>query len=140
MNVKILLALVLLACLLADSALANALKNHPSPYLALHGDDPVQWRSWGPEAVEQARREHKLLFISSSYLDAYLIDFVQNTQGRAGWPLNVFLTPEGLPVVGALYMPPPDFLAFLNKLSGLWATRLFVTRIRHKYEMLYLSI
>ena len=28
-------------------------------------------------------------------LDEALMAFVQSTQGRGGWPLNVFLTPEG---------------------------------------------
>ena len=30
-----------------DAPLQNELKNHPAPYLALHGDDPVAWLSEG---------------------------------------------------------------------------------------------
>ncbi|MEA3301668.1 MAG: DUF255 domain-containing protein [Pseudomonadota bacterium] len=138
---------------------SNDLKNHPSPYLAMHGDDPVQWRDWGEAAVEEARSSGKLLYLSSGYfschwchvmqresyqnseiaellnkwfipvkidrelqpaLDAYLISFVEKTEGHAGWPLNVFLTPEGYPVVGMTYVPAKQFQSLLNKLHTLW--------------------
>ena len=55
-----------------------------------------------------------------SALDARLIDFVQATQGRAGWPLNVFLTPEGHPLYAVLYLPRDDFLQVLRRLQGVW--------------------
>ena len=138
---------------------SNDLKNHPSPYLAMHGDDPVQWRDWGEAAVEEARNSGKLLYLSSGYfschwchvmqresyqnseiaellnkwfipvkvdrelqpaLDAYLISFVEKTEGHAGWPLNVFLTPDGYPVVGMTYVPREQFQTLLNKLHALW--------------------
>ncbi len=53
-------------------------------------------------------------------LDAYLIDFVQRTQGHAGWPLNVFLTPDGNPVVGMVYIPTQQFRSLLAQLTELW--------------------
>ncbi len=56
-------------------------------------------------------------------LDDHLIDFVQRTQGHAGWPLNVFLTPEGYPLVGFTYLPPDRFAAALEKLSGMWRSQ-----------------
>ncbi|MCL4147040.1 UNVERIFIED_CONTAM: hypothetical protein GTU68_011632 [Idotea baltica] len=31
-------------------------------------------------------------------LDKRLIEFVQVTNGTAGWPLNVFITPDGYPL------------------------------------------
>ncbi len=34
---------------------ANQLVNHPSPYLALHGNDPVDWVEWGEPAIERAK-------------------------------------------------------------------------------------
>ena len=45
-------------------ALDNQLKQHPSPYLALHGSDPVAWQEWNAETVALARKEGKLLFVS----------------------------------------------------------------------------
>ena len=155
----------ILSLLLAVPALAgrsNQLANHPSPYLAMHGEDPVQWQEWGQAAQQAAVKEDKLLFISSGYfschwchvmqresfsnpevaailnkhfipvkvdrelnpaLDARLIDFVENTRGYAGWPLNVFITPEGYPLVGMVYLPQEDFKSLLRKLTAEWQQR-----------------
>ena len=58
--------LILLLWLLAlpASALQNQLHGHSSPYLAMHGDDPVAWQDWSPSILELARKEGKLIFIS----------------------------------------------------------------------------
>lgn len=53
-------------------------------------------------------------------LDARLIEFAEQTTGVAGWPLNVFLTPEGYPLYVVLYMPPKEFQQVLVKLQNLW--------------------
>jgi uncharacterized protein YyaL (SSP411 family) len=143
----------------ASAELTNQLKNHPSPYLAMHGGDPVAWQPWNEEVLKLARKTNKLIFVSIGYfschwchvmqresyqddkvakrlntdfipvkvdreldpaLDAHLIDFVQKTRGYAGWPLNVFLTPEGHPVVGIVYLPNDQFRSLLIQLSDLW--------------------
>lgn len=39
-------------------------------------------------------------------LDHIYMDAVQAITGSGGWPLNVFLTPEGLPFYGGTYFPP----------------------------------
>ncbi len=60
--------IALLAALLSlPLAHANALKGHPSPYLAMHGDDPVDWHLWGPGVLEEAQETHRLIFVSSGY-------------------------------------------------------------------------
>jgi len=41
-------------------------------------------------------------------IDATYMAFVQATTGEGGWPLNVWLTPDALPVVGGTYFPPKD--------------------------------
>ena len=41
-------------------------------------------------------------------LDAIYMTAVQAIAGQGGWPLNVFLTPEGLPFYGGTYWPPED--------------------------------
>ena len=138
---------------------ANELKGHASPYLAMHGDDPVNWHEWNAQTVEIARQQNKLLFVSSGYfschwchvmqresyqnkdiaallnqhfipvkvdreldsaLDAHLIEFVERTQGISGWPLNTFVTPEGYPLVGMVYVPPDNFKQILQKLHTQW--------------------
>jgi hypothetical protein len=39
-------------------------------------------------------------------IDALYITAVSSLTGSAGWPLNVFLTPEGKPFFGGTYFPP----------------------------------
>jgi hypothetical protein len=39
-------------------------------------------------------------------LDAIYMDAVQAMTGRGGWPLNAFLTPEGVPFYAGTYWPP----------------------------------
>ncbi|MEJ2645446.1 MAG: DUF255 domain-containing protein, partial [Gammaproteobacteria bacterium] len=53
-------------------------------------------------------------------VDHRLLEFVQRTRGQGGWPLNVFLTPEGYPLVGTTYLPPDQFSAFIAKLQRRW--------------------
>lgn len=166
MRPSTLLALVLLIGLpplpAAEPPLTNRLAGNPSPYLALHAEDPVHWQPWEAETFARARREGKLVFVSSGYfschwchvmqresfrdapiaaflnrnfipvkidrqllptVDAGLVDFTERTQGRAGWPLNVFLTPEGYPLLGSLYLPAEAFAALLHRLSEQWVAQ-----------------
>ena len=148
-------------CTGGEALAANALKNNPSPYLAMHGEDPVAWREWNEAVVKTARQRNKLLFVSIGYfschwchvmqresyqdaeiakilnthfvpvkvdrelnpaLDARLIEFVERTRGYSGWPLNVFVTPEGFPLIGIVYLPPAEFKDLIGKLRDLWET------------------
>ncbi len=152
----------LLAISVANAAGDSPLKNHPSPYLAMHADDPVAWRLWGPEVLKEAKRDNKLIFLSLGYfschwchvmqresysdpevgkvmnagfipvkvdrelrpeLDRRMIRFVEAVRGQAGWPLNVFLTPDGYPVTGFTYLPRNDFLKVLRSLDAQWKER-----------------
>jgi len=167
--------------LLMPSALAleNQLNDHPSPYLAMHGSDPVAWQDWGQAAVDAAREQGKLLFVSSGYfschwchvmqresyrnveiaaflnrhfipvkldrelhgaLDTHLIGFLEKTQGHAGWPLNVFLTPEGYPLIGATYLPPEQFLQLVQRLQQRWEDERGRLRNLARRTMLQLSL
>jgi hypothetical protein len=53
-------------------------------------------------------------------LDARMLAFVEATRGRGGWPLNVFITPEGYPLHASLYLPPHEFLGVLQRITRLW--------------------
>ena len=53
-------------------------------------------------------------------LDEYLNSFVQATRGYSGWPLNVFLTPEGYPLVGGVYLPREQFQGLLMRVTQAW--------------------
>ena len=62
-------------------------------------------------------------------LDEIYMMAVQSMTGQGGWPLNVFLTPEGKPFYGGTYFPPddrygrPGFPALLAALKDAWAER-----------------
>jgi len=45
----------------------NKLIHASSPYLLQHAYNPVEWYEWGPEALEKARRENKLILVSIGY-------------------------------------------------------------------------
>ncbi len=45
----------------------NRLAGESSPYLLQHQNNPVDWRPWGPEALETAKREDRPIFLSIGY-------------------------------------------------------------------------
>ena len=45
----------------------NRLAGETSPYLLQHAGNPVHWRPWDDEALEEARRENKPIFLSIGY-------------------------------------------------------------------------
>jgi uncharacterized protein len=54
---------------------------------------------------------------------------VQTMTGTGGWPLSLFLTPEGKPFYGGTYFPPedrygrPGFVTLVNAIAQAWKTR-----------------
>jgi len=62
-------------------------------------------------------------------LDEIYMTAVQSMTGQGGWPLNVFLTPEGKPFYGGTYFPPedrygrPGFPTLLAAINDAWTTR-----------------
>ncbi len=62
-------------------------------------------------------------------IDALYMDAVQALTGQGGWPMTVFLTPEGLPFFGGTYFPPedrhglPGFPTLLLRLAQFYKTR-----------------
>jgi len=45
----------------------NALIDETSPYLLQHAHNPVDWRAWSQQALEDAKKENKLVLISIGY-------------------------------------------------------------------------
>src|SRR5690606_34748771 len=62
-------------------------------------------------------------------VDAVYMSAVQALTGSGGWPLTVFLTPEGEPFYGGTYFPPsdrggtPSFRRVLTSLAQAWRDR-----------------
>ncbi|MGD9297357.1 MAG: DUF255 domain-containing protein, partial [Chromatiales bacterium] len=69
--------LLLLLVLFPQAVFPNALRDHLSPYLAMHGNDPVDWRDWGEAALDEAQESGKLLFISSGYFSCHWCHVMQ---------------------------------------------------------------
>ena len=55
----------------SETTRSNRLAGETSPYLLLHAHNPVDWYPWGPEALEKARKEGKMIFISIGYSSCY---------------------------------------------------------------------
>lgn len=59
-------------------------------------------------------------------VDRVYMAFVQATTGSGGWPMSVWLTPEGRPFFGGTYFPPDDrygragFPNVLEQIANLW--------------------
>ena len=51
----------------AHSGKPNRLANETSPYLLQHAYNPVDWYSWGDEALQRAKKEDKPIFLSIGY-------------------------------------------------------------------------
>src|SRR5437867_4384413 len=127
--------------------MTNRLAKETSPYLLQHAQNPVDWFSWGEEALSKARAEDKPIFLSIGYsachwchvmeresfenheiaralnesfvsikvdreerpdIDSIYMQAVQLMTGHGGWPMSVFLTPDGGPFYAGTYFPPDD--------------------------------
>ncbi len=143
----------------------NRLAGETSPYLLQHADNPVDWRPWGPEALNAARQAGKPVLLSVGYaachwchvmahesfenpdiaalmnelfvnikvdreerpdIDAIYMHALALMGQQGGWPLTMFLTPDGEPFWGGTYFPPesrygrPGFPDVLRSIHDYW--------------------
>ncbi|VAW31069.1 Uncharacterized protein YyaL, partial [hydrothermal vent metagenome] len=62
-------------------------------------------------------------------LDAIYMQAVVALTGQGGWPMTVFLTPEGRPFYGGTYFPPtprynmPSFIQLMQSIVNAWQTK-----------------
>ena len=93
-------------------------------YFSCHWCHVMQRESYQDEAVASLLNRYfipiKVDRELNPALDAHLIEFVELTRGQAGWPLNVFLTPDGYPMLGMTYVPPERFRLLLQQLHQRW--------------------
>ena len=81
-------------------------------YSACHWCHVMERESFEDEAIAALMNEH---FVSIKVdreerpdLDAVYMEAVQMLTGSGGWPMTVFLTPQGQPFYGGTYFPPVD--------------------------------
>ena len=81
-------------------------------YSTCHWCHVMERESFENEAIAAVMNEHficvKVDREERPDIDATYMAFVQATTGQGGWPMSVWLTPEGRPVVGGTYFPPED--------------------------------
>jgi uncharacterized protein YyaL (SSP411 family) len=81
-------------------------------YSACHWCHVMEQESFENEAIAKLLNDN---FVSIKVdreerpdVDAVYMDAVQAMSGHGGWPLSVFLTPDGRPFFGGTYYPPED--------------------------------
>jgi uncharacterized protein YyaL (SSP411 family) len=102
-------------------------------YSACHWCHVMERESFSDEATAELLNRH---FISVKVdreerpdLDTIYMDAVVAMTGGGGWPLSVWLTPEGAPFYGGTYFPDrarygvPSFRQVLTALAQAWDTR-----------------
>jgi hypothetical protein len=113
------------------AAPVNQLAGHPSPYLALHGSDPVAWQEWNADTVARARRENKLLFVSIGYFACHWCHVMQRESYKNA-QIAALLNRDFIPVKvdrelnSGLDDALQGFSARLNGVAG-WPLNAFVT-------------
>ena len=100
-----------------DEALERA-KSEDKPillsigYAACHWCHVMERESFEDEATARVMNEHfvniKVDREERPDLDGIYMSAVQAMTGHGGWPMTMFLTPEGVPFFGGTYYPPDD--------------------------------
>lgn len=130
-RIAVLLLIFMVSAATADTSSVNRLANHPSPYLALHGSDPVAWQEWNADTVARARRENKLLFVSVGYFACHWCHVMQR-ESYKNPQIAALLNRDFIPVKvdrelnSGLDDALQTFSAQLNGVAG-WPLNAFVT-------------
>ena len=102
-------------------------------YAACHWCHVMEHESFENASIAASMNEH---FVSIKVdreerpdLDAVYMEAVVALSGHGGWPMTVFLTPDGEPFYGGTYYPPeprhglPSFPQVLSAIAGAWRDR-----------------
>ena len=102
-------------------------------YAACHWCHVMAHESFEDEATAALMNEHfvniKVDREERPDLDAIYMQAVQALTGHGGWPMTVFLTPDGEPFFGGTYFPPeprhglPSFKQLLQAVADAWRDR-----------------
>ncbi len=102
-------------------------------YAACHWCHVMERESFENEATAQALNESfvaiKVDREERPDLDSIYMEAVQHMTGQGGWPMSVFLTPEGKPFYGGTYFPDvarhglPSFRQVIDGVSAAWRER-----------------
>ncbi len=94
-------------------------------YAACHWCHVMERESFEDEATARVMNDHfvniKVDREERPDLDGIYMSAVQAMTGHGGWPMTMFLTPEGVPFFGGTYYPPDDRMgmpSFRRVLAG----------------------
>ncbi|MGV9535345.1 thioredoxin domain-containing protein [Streptosporangium sandarakinum] len=115
----------------------NRLAGETSPYLLQHADNPVEWRPWGQEAFDEARRRGVPLLISVGYSACHWCHVMAHEsfedEGTAALMnehfVNVKVDREERPDVDAVYMTATQAMTG----QGGWPMTVFATPDGHPF-------
>src|SRR6476619_2271869 len=119
-------------------------------YAACHWCHVMERESFEDAAIAKLMNEHfvciKVDREERPDLDAIYMQATQAMTGHGGWPMTVFLTPEGEPFYAGTYFPPddrhgmPSFRRVLLGVADAWQSRQdSVVRTAAKMRELYAS-
>jgi uncharacterized protein YyaL (SSP411 family) len=102
-------------------------------YAACHWCHVMEHESFEDEGTAALMNEHfvcvKVDREERPDLDSVYMDAVVSLTGHGGWPMTVFLTPDGQPFFGGTYFPPeprhglPSFEQLLKAVAEAWRER-----------------
>ena len=109
----------------------NHLIHETSPYLLLHAHNPVEWYSWGPEALEQAKQENKPIFLSVGYSTCYWCHVMERevfsnpeiAKLMNQWFISIKVDREERPDLDEIYMTATQLITR----HGGWPNSVFLT-------------
>ena len=109
----------------------NRLIHETSPYLLLHAHNPVDWYPWSDEALERAKKENKLIFLSVGYSTCYWCHVMErevfsNPEIAAMMNkdfINIKIDREERPDLDEIYMTATQLLTR----RGGWPNSVFLT-------------
>ncbi|MEC9391809.1 MAG: thioredoxin domain-containing protein [Myxococcota bacterium] len=116
----------------------NRLETADSPYLKMHGHDPVNWYPWGDEAFAEAKRRNVPVFLSIGYYACHWCHVMHRESFKdpvTAAILNehfvaIKVDREERPDVDALYM---DAVHILNRNNGGWPASIWLTPDRKPF-------
>ncbi len=113
--------------------------------------EKINWLEWSGESFEKAKQEDKPVLLDihgvwchwchvqdESYLDPIVIELVNKKfipikvdtdkrpdinerYNQGGWPTTAFLTPDGMLITGATYVPPAELASMLEQVANYYA-------------------
>jgi uncharacterized protein len=115
----------------------NRLSRETSPYLLSHAHNPVDWYPWGPEALEKAKQEDKVIFLSIGYSACHWCHVMEKkvfsnpeiARYMNEHFVNIKVDREERPDIDEIYMSALQayFQAIGSNQTGGWPLSIFLT-------------